>query len=188
MTWRIDSTHTRVAFAVRHIQISKVSGQFTKLDGTVDFDEAEPAHSSVEVQIEAASIDTHCGMRDTHLRSADYFDAQKYPYLTFKSKRIEVVDDRHAEIHGDLTIKNNTHPVALNVEYRGLDEWPSGGRSAGLTATAALNRQDYGFNMNSLMLGETVDITIELEIVEQAAPEPVLAGNQSNDSPEMALS
>ena len=188
MTWKIDSAHTRVAFSVRHTLISKVRGQFSKLDGTVDFDEAQPARSSVDVQIEAASIDTRCGMRDAHLRSADYFDAQKYPYLTFKSKRIEVVDDRHAEIHGDLTIKNMTHPVALNVEYRGLDEWPSGSRSAGFTATAALNRKDYGFNMSPIMLGETVDITIELEIVEQAAPEPVLAGNQPNGSPEMALS
>ena len=177
MTWKIDSAHTRVAFSVRHLLISSVHGQFSKLAGTVEFDDAQPTRSSVDVQIEAASIDTRCALRDAHLRSADYFDAETYPYLIFKSNRIELVDDRHAEILGDLSIMDITHPVARNVEYHGLNQWPSGARRAGFTASAAINRKDYGFNLNPALVGETVNISIELEVVEQPVPETVLAAN-----------
>lgn len=177
MTWKIDSAHTRVAFSIRHMLISNVHGQFRKLDGTLDIDEAQPTRSSVDLQIEAASIDTRCEMRDAHLRSADYFDTKRYPYLTFKSKRLEVVDDRHGTIQGDLTIKGLTHAVVLDVAYGGLTQSPWGAMSARYTATAAINRNDYDFNMNPALVGDTINISIELEIVKQGASQPVLAAN-----------
>ncbi len=177
MTWRISSAHTRVAFSVRHMLISNVDGHFDHVDGTVEFNEAIPARSSVNVQIEAASINTGCKMRDAHLRSADYFDAERYPYLTFRSTRIEVADDSHGKIYGDLTIKGITHEAVLDAEFRGFSQLPWGASNAAFTATAAVNRKEYGFSMNPARVGETVNITIELQIVQQAAPERVLAMN-----------
>ena len=183
MAWKIDSSHSSVSFAVRHMMISNVHGQFKTVTGTVEFDEARPTRSSVDVQIDAASIDTHDEKRDGHLRSADFFDAEKYPYLTFKSRRVEVVDDQHGKIYGDLTIKNITREVVLAVEYSGQAKAPYGITSAGFTATTKINRKDWELNWNmaletgGVLVGDTVTISIELEISKQGAPEPVLAVN-----------
>ena len=183
MAWKIDSSHSRVAFSVRHMMISNVHGQFKNVAGTVEFDEAQPTRSTVDVQIEAASIDTHDEKRDGHLASADFFDAAKYPYLTFKSGRVEVVDDSHGKLYGQLTIKNVTRDVVLAVEYSGLAKSPWGSSSAGFTATTKINRKDFELNWNvaletgGVLVGDTINISIELEIVKQGAPEPVLAVN-----------
>ena len=183
MAWKIDSSHSRVAFSVRHMMISNVHGQFKNVAGTVEFDEAQPTRSKVDVQIEAASIDTHDEKRDGHLASADFFDAGKYPYLTFKSNRVEVVDDSHGKLYGQLTIKNVTRDVVLAVEYSGLAKSPWGSSSAGFTATTKINRKDFELNWNvaletgGVLVGDTVSISIELEIVKQGVPEPVLAVN-----------
>jgi polyisoprenoid-binding protein YceI len=183
MAWKIDSSHSRVAFSVRHMMISNVHGQFKTVTGTVEFDEAVPTRSTVDVQIEVASIDTHDEKRDGHLRSPDFFDAAQYPYLTFKSRRVEVVDDSHGKLYGDLTIKNITHQVVLAVEYSGQAKSPWGTSSAGFTATTRINRKDWELNWNvaletgGVLVGDTININIELEIVKQGAPEPVLAMN-----------
>jgi len=183
MAWKIDSSHSRVAFSVRHMMISNVHGQFQNVAGTVEFDEAQPTRSTVDVQIEVASIDTHDQKRDGHLASADFFDAAKYPYLTFKSGRVEVVDDSHGKLYGQLTIKNVTRDVVLAVEYSGLAKSPWGSSSAGFTATTKINRKDFELNWNvaletgGVLVGDTVNISIELEIVKQGAPETVLAVN-----------
>ena len=183
MAWKIDSSHSRVAFSVRHMMISNVHGQFKNVAGTVEFDEAQPTRSTVDVQIEAASIDTHDEKRDGHLASADFFDAAKYPYLTFKSNRVEVVDDSHGKLYGQLTIKNVTRDVVLAVEYSGLAKSPWGSSSAGFTATTKINRKDFELNWNvaletgGVLVGDTINISIELEIVKQGVPEPVLAVN-----------
>ena len=177
MTWEIGSADTRVAFSIRHMLISNVHGHFDHVDGRVDFDPAQPARSSVDVQIEAASINTGCKMRDEHLRSADYFDVERYPYLTFRSTLIEVADDSHGKVYGDLTIKGITHEAVLDVEFRGLDRSLWGASSAAFTATATVNRKEYGFDLNPVVVGGTVNISLELQIVEQAAPETVLAMN-----------
>ena len=183
MAWKIDSSHSRVAFSVRHMMISNAHGQFKNVAGTVEFDEAQPTRSTVDVQIEAASIDTHDEKRDGHLASADFFDAAKYPYLTFKSGRVEVVDDSHGKLYGQLTIKNVTRDVVLAVEYSGLAKSPWGTSSAGFAATTKINRKDFELNWNvaletgGVLVGDTINISIELEIVKQGAPEPVLAVN-----------
>ena len=183
MAWKIDSAHSRVAFSVRHMMISNAHGQFNKVDGTVEFDEAQPTRSTVDVKIDVASIDTHEEKRDGHLKSPDFFDAARYPYMTFKSRRVEVVDDSHGKIYGDLTIKDVTREVALNVEYSGTAKAPYGITSAGFTATTRINRKDWGLNWNvaletgGVLVGDTVNISIELEIMKQGAPEPVLAAN-----------
>ena len=146
--------------------------------GTVEFDEARPTQSNVDVQIEAASIDTRDERRDGHLKSADFLDAEHYPYLTFKSKRAEVVDDTHGRLYGDLTIRGVARPVVLAVEYNGQAKGPYGQFSAGFTATTKINRKDWNLNWNmaletgGVLVGDTVNISIELEIVKQGAPEP----------------
>lgn len=183
MAWKIDPSHTRAIFSVRHMMISNAHGLFNNVAGIVELDEAKPTRSTVDVQIAAASIDTRDERRDTHLRSPDFLDVEKYPYLTFKSRRVEVVDDSHGRIYGDLTIKDVTHAVILEVEYNGQAKGPYGQTSAGFTAATKINRKEWGLNWNvaletgGVLVGDTVNISIELEIVKQGAPEPVLTTN-----------
>src|SRR5512140_1161799 len=98
MPWKIDTAHTQVLFSVRHMMITKVRGQFERFSGTVELNEAEPARTTVDIQVETASINTRDPQRDAHLRSADFFDSEIYPYMTFKSKKVEVLDDQHAKL------------------------------------------------------------------------------------------
>ncbi len=174
MAWQIDPAHSQVQFAVRHMMISNVRGRFENFTGTVDFDEANPARSSVTVQIEAASINTREPQRDGHLKSPDFLNAEQYPYLTFKSKRIEKVEGNRARIVGDLTIRDVTREVALDVEYAGQAKSPWGTTSAGFSATARINRKDWGLVWNhtletgGVLVGDEINVNIDLEIVKQA--------------------
>lgn len=180
-SWVIDNSHSHVQFSARHMMISKVRGRFHNFSGTVNFDEATPANSSVNVQIEAASIDTRDEKRDGHLTSPDFLDAGNHPYLTFVSKRVEVVDDTHGKIYGDLTIRGVSHEVALDVEYSGQAKAPWGTTSAGFSASTKINRKDWGLNWNApletggVLVGEEVTIEIEIEIVKQVPTEEVAA-------------
>ena len=183
MSWKIDPSHTRAVFSVRHMMISNVHGQFHNVAGTVNFDEAQPTHSSVDVQIEAASIDTNDERRDGHLKSPDFLDAENYPYLTFVSKRVEVVGEDHGRIYGDLTIRGVTREVVLDTEYNGQAKGPYGQQSAGFTASTKINRKDFGLVWNmgletgGVLVGDIVNISIELEIVKQPVPEVAVAVN-----------
>src|SRR5687768_1880599 len=134
MSWQIDPAHSAVEFAVKHMMIATVRGQFERFTGTVELDEAEPSRSTVEVQIEAESIDTRNEQRDAHLRSPDFFNAGEYPYLTFRSKRVEQLDAGYGRITGDLTIRDVTREVVLEVEYAGQAKSPWGSVSAGFSA------------------------------------------------------
>lgn len=179
MTWTIDNSHSEINFTVRHMMISNVRGQFERFTGTVDFNEEHPAQSSVDVQIEAASINTKEAKRDEHLRSADFLAADQYPYLTFKSQRVEVVDENHGKIHGDLTIRGISRPVALDVEYSGMAKSPWGTMSAGFTASTKISRKEWGLEWNAaletggVLVGDEIKINIELEIVKQPQAEAV---------------
>ena len=183
MSWLIDSAHTEVNFAVRHMMISNVRGQFERLSGTVDFDEANPRHTAVEVKIEAASINTRDEKRDAHLKSPDFFAAEQYPYLIFKSKRVDLKDATHARLIGDLTIKDVTKEVALDVEFNGSAKSPWGTTSAGFSAKTTIKRKDWNLNWNvaletgGWLVGDEVHISLELEIVKQpeAAPAEAVA-------------
>ena len=181
MSWIIDSAHTEVNFTVRHMMISNVRGQFQKLNGTVEFDEANPANSKVNVQIEAASVNTKDEKRDGHLKSPDFFDAEKYPYLTFKSKRVEVKDANRARLIGDLTIRDVTKEVSLDVEYNGLAKSPWGTTNAGFSAKTSIKRKEWNLNWNvaletgGWLVGDDINITIELELVQQSEAVPEAA-------------
>jgi polyisoprenoid-binding protein YceI len=173
MTWVIDASHSTITFSVRHMMISKVRGRFTRFDGTVDFDEQEPTNSKVNVTIDASSIDTRDERRDGHLMSPDFLDVANYPTLTFVSKKVEVIDENHGRLIGDLTIRGVTREVTLDVEYNGQSKSPWGTISAGFSATTKINRKDWGLTWNvaletgGVLVGEEVAIEIEIEIVKQ---------------------
>ena len=173
MAWVIDSAHSEINFSTRHMMISTVRGRFEKFSGTVNFDEATPARTTVDVQIEAASVNTKEAQRDGHLKSPDFFYAEKYPYLTFKGKRVQVVDSQHAKLVGDLTIRDLTREVVLDVEYAGQAKSPWGMTSAGFSAQTKINREDWGLTWNQaletggVLVGKDITISIEVEIVKQ---------------------
>jgi polyisoprenoid-binding protein YceI len=173
-TWQIDPAHSLVEFSVRHMMVSTVKGRFTRLSGTVLDVAEDPSLSSVQVEIEAASITTGDEQRDTHLRSADFFDAESYPAISFKSTRIE--GDRDAfKVVGDLTLHGVTREIVLGAEFNGVGTNPWGKRVAGFSAETKLNRKDFGLNWNvaleagGVLVSDTIKVQIELQAVEQAA-------------------
>ena len=174
--WQIDPAHSAAHFSVRHLMISNVRGEFTKLSGSAVIDPTNPANSSVEVNIDAASVNTREPQRDAHLRSPDFFDVAKYPAITFRSTNVEPHGADNFNVTGDLTIHGVTHPVTLDVEGPTppvKDPW--GNIRAGVTATAKINRKDFGVAFNALtetggvVVGDEVKITIEAELIQQAA-------------------
>lgn len=173
MAWTIDNSHSHVHFSVRHMMISKVRGSFEHFKGTVEFDPQQPAHSSVDVEIDVASLNTRDAARDTHLKSADFFDVETYPVITFKSKRVEATTDTEGRITGDLTIHGVTKEVVLNVEYSGQAKSPWGTTNAGFSAQTKINRKDFGLGWNvaletgGVLVGDDITIDIELEIIQQ---------------------
>jgi polyisoprenoid-binding protein YceI len=177
MTWTIDAGHSHIQFSARHMMIAKVRGRFQTFTGKVEFDEQNPANSSVSVEIEVASIDTRDEKRDGHLTSPDFLDAANYPSMTFVSKRIEMADGTHGKIIGDLTMRGVTREVTLETEYNGQAKSPWGTTSAGFTANTKINRKDWGLNWNvaletgGVLVGEEITIEIELEMVKMVPEE-----------------
>jgi polyisoprenoid-binding protein YceI len=173
MSWNIDSAHSEVNFAVRHMMIAKVRGQFEKFDGTIEFDPKQPENTRVDVSIAVGSINTREEQRDKHLRSADFFDVENYPKMTFKSTRVEITGEKSARLTGDLTIRGETRPISLEVDYAGLAKSPWGTTSAGFSARTTLNREDWGLNWNQALetggwlVGKEVEIFVEVELVKQ---------------------
>lgn len=170
-TWQIDPAHSSITFSARHMVVATVRGRFTELSGTVELDETEPARSTVEAHIAAASVDTGVESRDNHLRSADFFDAATYPELTFRSTAIEPAGDGY-RIHGDLTIRDVTRPVTLDAELSGVVAGMDGKRRAGFGATTRLRRTDWGLNWNvaleagGWLVGEEIRIQLDVEAIE----------------------
>ncbi len=176
-TWQIDPNHSSAQFAVRHLAISTVRGAFTKVSGIVQFDDRDISKSSVEVTIDAASVDTRVPDRDKDLRSDRFFDAEKYPTLTFKSTKVEQVETGKLKVTGDLTIHGVTKQVVLDVEGPTAavkDPW--GNQRAAANASTKINRQDFGVKWNAKMdnggwvVGDDVAITIDVEMVQKGAP------------------
>ncbi len=166
-TWQLDTAHTVVSFSGKHMMITKVRGLFKGVTGTIAFDEANPASSRVEVVIPAATIETGMEPRDTHLRSADFLDAETYPTLAFVSTAIEPKGDRWA-ITGDLTIRGVSRPVVLDTEALGIVTGMDGRRHAGFEATTKIRRSDWGLTWNvGLEAGGWLvsdEIAIDLEV------------------------
>jgi polyisoprenoid-binding protein YceI len=163
------------------MMISNARGHFQTFSGTIDFDEANPANTTVAVQIDVASINTGDEKRDAHLKSPDFFDAEKYPQITFQSTRVDVKNKTHAVLYGDLTIRDVPHEVALDVEFNGQAKSPWGTTNAGFSAKAQIKRKQWGLNWNvaletgGWLVGDDITISIELEIVKQPETVPVAA-------------
>ena len=183
MSWQIDPAHSEINFTVRHMMISNVRGRFEQFNGTVDFNEDDPTLSTVDVQINAASINTKVDQRDDHLRSPDFLDAEHYPVLTFKSKRVEKTGSHSGRAIGDLTIRNVSHEVTLDIDYAGQAKSPWGSTSAGFSATTTINRKDWGLTWNQaletggVLVGDQIKIAIEVEVVKQVAAEAEAAAS-----------
>jgi len=179
MSWTIDFSHSQIQFTARHMMLSKVRGQFEKFSGQVNLDEQNPADTSVDIQIETASVNTREPRRDDHLRSPDFFNSAAYPVMTFKSKKVEVLDDQHAVLVGDLTIRNVTHEVKMDVEFVGKGKNPWGKWAYGFTAATRINRKDWDLTWNMALetggwlVSDEIDIAIEIELVK--VPEPAEA-------------
>jgi len=171
--WNIDVVHSSVGFTVRHLLVSKVHGAFTKWSGTFAFDEANPAASHVEATIDVASVDTRDANRDAHIRSPDFFDAEKFPHLTFKSTAVERAGD-HYKVTGDLALRGVVKPVVLNVEFGGRVTHAQLGERVGFSARTSINRKDFGVSFNQVLdtgglaVGEQIDITLEIEATKAA--------------------
>lgn len=171
--WLIDPKHTLVEFAVSYLTFTTVKGRFTGVSGTIRADEANLANSSVEVEIDAASLDTAEGRRDTHLRSADFLDVERYPTISFQSTGVESVDARRLLVHGDLSIRGATRPVTLEAELKGRGRDPEGFEVVGLTARTSIVRGEFGLTWNQaleaggVLVGDVVQIQLEVQAIRQ---------------------
>ena len=169
-TWKIDPSHSAAQFSVKHLGISTVRGAFTKMSGVVQYDPADPKTASVEATIEAASVDTRVEFRDRDLRSPNFFDVAKFPTLSFKSKRVEIVGGK-TRLIGDLTMHGVTREVALDLDGPTTPmKGPGGQERVGVTATTTLDRNDFGISGAQAIVGAPVSITLDLELVRDTAP------------------
>jgi polyisoprenoid-binding protein YceI len=172
-TWAIDGAHSNVEFAVKHMMIATVKGSFQQVEGTVAFDEARPEAASVNARIDASSITTHNEMRDNHLRTNDFFNAEKWPHITFDSTRVEPAGAGEYKVYGDLTVRDVTKPVVLHTEYEGQIKDGYGKQRAAFTATTEINRKEFGINWNAALeaggvaVGDKVKITLHIAAVLQ---------------------
>jgi polyisoprenoid-binding protein YceI len=173
-SWRIDPAHSHVEFAVRHLMISTVKGAFGDVRGTVWVDESDARTVLVDITIQVASIDTRQEQRDAHLRSADFFDAARFPTITFRSRLVEGNhQDSEFRLVGDLTIRDVTREVVLDVSSEGRLTDPWGAERAGFSARGKIDRTDFGLTWNQMLeaggvvVGNEVKISIEVELVRQ---------------------
>ena len=175
-TWQIDPAHTAASFAVKHLMISTVRGEFKGVTGAVNWDDQDITKSTVDVTIDAKTVDTSEPNRDKDLKSDKFFDVEKYPTITFKSKRVEQVSVGKLKVTGELTIHGVTKEVVLDVEGPSAsvkDPW--GNTRTAISATTKVNRQDYGVKWNAnidgggVVVGDDVNITIDLEMIKKVA-------------------
>jgi polyisoprenoid-binding protein YceI len=169
--WVIDPDHSVAAFAVRHMMVSNVHGQFNRLSGTIQFDPADVAHLSVEAEIESEGLWTGIQKRDEHLRSPDFFDVAKYPKIFFRSSKVDAVSGKRFSLTGNLTLHGVTRAVSFDAEYVGPVKGTEEGETCvGFSATTRINREDYGIMWNVALLekggvvvGREVQITLDIE-------------------------
>ena len=173
--WQLDPAHSNVEFAVKHLMIATVRGRFAAVNGTLEVDEKNPTNAKVDVTIAVASIDTRQEQRDAHLRSGDFFDAERFPTMHFVSKRVDGDPRGEFKVVGDLTIRDVTREITLNVTSEGLGKDPWGGYRAGFSATGKVDRREYGLTWNQtletggIVVGDEIKLTVDAEFVQQAA-------------------
>ena len=172
--WSFDKAHSKISFNVEHLVISEVNGQFASFDGAVTSSSEDFAGSSIDFSIEVASIDTDNDRRDGHLKSDDFFNAEKFPTITFKGKSLEKVEGNQYKLTGDLTIRDVTKEVVLDVKYGGTVKDPYGNIKAGFKVTGNINRFDYNLKWNAamesggLVVGENVEIVGNIELTKES--------------------
>lgn len=178
-TWEIDSGHSSANFSVKHMMMTNVKGEFSKVTGTVTLDEKDISKSSVNATIDASTVDTRNEQRDGHLKSPDFFDVAKFPNITFKSKKVEKAGENKYKVTGDLTMRGVTKEVVLDVDATFKEgKTPFGGNIVtGLSATTKVNRKDFGLNWNKaletggVLVGDDVNVGLEIELTKKdAAP------------------
>lgn len=171
MSWQIDNSHSHIQFSARHMMLSTVRGEFQAFNGSIDFDPNNLTNTSVAIEIDTDSISTRSADRDNHLKSPDFLSVADFPKMTFKSRRVEQRDADSGKLIGDLTIRNVTKEVALDVDYAGTVKSPRGQEVAGFSANTTINRKDWGLSWNApletggLLVGEKIKIAIDLELV-----------------------
>lgn len=171
--WVIDKSHSKIQFDVAHLVISEVTGQFKSFDGSVLSDKPDFSDAKIEVSIDVNSINTDDEKRDGHLKSPDFFDANKYPKITFKSKSLKKVNNNLYKLTGDLTMHGVTKEVVLDVQFNGIKNDPWGNTKAGFKVTGKINRNDFGLKYNAplegggVLIGEEVNITCNVELLKQ---------------------
>jgi polyisoprenoid-binding protein YceI len=170
---QVDPNHSTATFAIKHMMVSTVHGNFGKVTGTVNYDAKEPNRSTATINIDPASLDTRNEKRDTHLKSADFFDVQKCPEMNFKSNKVEKAGDKKFKVTGDLTMHCTTKPVTLDVEgLHGPQKGPQGANLYAATATGKLSRKDFGLTWNRTLeaggvaVGDDVQLTVDLELTD----------------------
>jgi polyisoprenoid-binding protein YceI len=172
-TWKLDPSHTLVEFSAKHLMITTVKGRITDVEGTIVMDEKNPRNSSVEAILKAVSIDTRTEQRDQHLRSADFLNAELFPEIRFRSTRIEGDKDSF-KLTGDLTIRDVTRPITLDIRFEGQQTDPWGGERIGFSGSGKIDRRDFGLTWNQaletggVVVGNDVKINLEVEAVKAA--------------------
>ena len=190
-TWQIDPAHSTIEFAVKHMMFTTVRGRFKGFTGTVRVDEQNPDRSSVEVEIDASSIDTGAPDRDAHLRSADFLDVEHHPRLTFRSTRVEGAHAKQGDrfrVTGDLQIRGTSIPVTLDAALEGIGRDPWGKERTGFAAKTEIDRREWGLRWNQaletggVLVGHSVRIEIEAQAVKQDAGEMAAAGAETGSA------
>ncbi len=174
MSWSVDPMHTQVEFSAKHMGLMTVKGHFTSVRAAIDLNEDDFTVSSVEATIDTHSLITNDARRDAHLKSPDFLNVERFPTITFKSTRIERAAHDHYRMTGELTIRDVTRPVTLDVVYSGQAKDPMGGVHAGFSAHTSINRKDWGLTWNvaletgGFLVGEEVKLALEVEVVKAA--------------------
>ena len=172
--WAIDPTHSKIGFKVKHLMISNVLGSFREFEGAVSTIGNDFSKSEISFSLNTASVETEIADRDSHLKSADFFDVESFPKITFNGSALKDLGDDLYELNGDLTIKGVTHPTTLSVEFGGVNADPWGNVKAGFAITGKIKRKDWGLTWNAaletggVLVGEEVKINCDIELVKKA--------------------
>ena len=172
-TWQLDTGYTNIEFSIKKLMVTNVKGRFADFSGTIVVDEANPAASSVVVEIDVASINSRDEKRDTHLKSADFFDVENFPKIVFTSTRVERLSEEQLRVTGDLAIRGTTREVTLDTTFHGTNHTPWGNEVAAFSAETSISRADYGLVWNmplekgGVLVGDTVKISLEIQAVKQ---------------------
>lgn len=173
--WDIDPAHTRIGFSAKHAMVTTVRGAFNEVTGSFHVDFSDPTESNAEITLKVASVDTRNQQRDEHLRSADFFDAEKWPDITFRSTRIEEVGDNALVVSGDLTIRDVTKPVTIPIEFTGAQTDAAGELRAGFEGTRRIDRREYGLEWNmpldtgGLLVSEKITLEFEISVIKRTS-------------------